>query len=381
MKIVFAGTIGRSGLGGQAWANLQYLLGMQALGHDVWYLEDCGDTSYVWNWGKKEWSYELDYPSAYVHACLAPFGFSERWIYRTDTDSRGLSLGEFKQICHEADLLIIRSVPLWVWHQEYDWPRRRAFLDADPGFTQANIANGDQGLAGGIARCERRFTIGAKIGKPGCSIPDIGGPWLPTRTPIALDQWPVMSGDGSHFTSVIRWQGISVFQEDTATSQSYGQRDREFPKYLALPVLTPQKFRIALLGAETGDLTKHGWEVERGEVVSQTLASYRAFIQQSHAEFAVPKHGYIRTQGGWFSDRSVCYLASGRPVLMGETGVSDDIPTGKGLVTFRDLSGAVTGVSQINADYQRHRHAARQLAESYFDATKVLPSMLEAAMN
>src|SRR5262245_46741252 len=144
MKIVFGGTIGRSGLGGQAWASLQYLLGLRALGHDVFYLEDCGDTTFVWDWEKEEWNYELDYPSAYVSACLTPFGFGDRWIYRTDAGSRGMPLGEFLEVCAAADLLILRAVPLWVWRAEYDRPRRRAFIDVDPGFTQIAIANGDK---------------------------------------------------------------------------------------------------------------------------------------------------------------------------------------------------------------------------------------------
>src|SRR5439155_15289871 len=136
MKIVFAGTIGRSGLGGQAWANLQYLLGLRALGHDVFYLEDCGQSSWVYNWDKDEWTVELEYPAACVRGFLRPFGFEERWIYRTSEASLGYSLERFQELCAAADLLIMRAVPLWVWRKEYDGPRRRIFIDVDPGFTQ-----------------------------------------------------------------------------------------------------------------------------------------------------------------------------------------------------------------------------------------------------
>jgi hypothetical protein len=99
MNLIVAGTIGRSGLGGQAWAVLQYLLGFRALGHDVIYLEDCGESSWVYNWDAQEWTTELDYPAEYVRACLEPFGFGERWIYRTNEGSRGLPLPEFVQRC------------------------------------------------------------------------------------------------------------------------------------------------------------------------------------------------------------------------------------------------------------------------------------------
>lgn len=378
LTIILAGTLGRSGLGGQAWAALQYLLGFRALGHEVYYLEDCGDTSYVWDWEKAEWNFELDYPAAYVQASLAPFGLADRWIYRTDTDARGLELSAFKELCRAADLLLMRAVPLWVWRPEYDGPRRRAFLDVDPGFTQISIANGDPGLAQGIARCERRFTLGQRMGRADCPVPLDGGPWRPTLPPVFLAEWPWIEGDAADFTSIIRWQG---FRDAQHCGAAYGQRDKEFPKFLELPQRTRQSLRLAMMGAQAETLTAHGWQVAPGEVISKTPASYRAFIQQSRAEFSVPKHGYVAMRGGWFSDRSVCYLASGRPVLMEDTGLADWLSVGEGLLTFEDLDGAVAGVERINADYARHRRAARRLAEDVFATEKVLPAFLEAAMS
>src|SRR5947208_3279805 len=131
MKIIFGGTIGRSGLGGQAWAALQYLLGFRELGHEVFYLEDCGWSSWVYDWEKGEWTTELGYPAEYVRQTLEPFGFHD-WLYRTNEGSVGTPLDKFEIFCREADLLLMRAVPLWVWRPEYDAPRRRAFLDVDP---------------------------------------------------------------------------------------------------------------------------------------------------------------------------------------------------------------------------------------------------------
>ncbi len=378
MKIILAGTIGRSGLGGQAWASLQYLIGLQELGHEVFYLEDCGDTTWVWDWEKAEWNYELDYPAAFVDRCLAPFGLGQRWIYRTNSGSKGLPLERFIELCSQADLLILRAVPLWTWRPEYDRPRRRAFIDVDPGFTQIAIANGDRGLAEGIQRCERRFTMGQRIGARDCAVPAAGGPWLKTLPPVALREWPVASGSATHFTSIVRWQG---FREASFQGASYGQRDKEFPKFLGLPEQTAQMFRIALMGTPTETLTRRGWEVAPGEVISRTPADYQRFIQESRAEFSVPKHGYVEMRGGWFSDRSVCYLASGRPVLIEDTGLSDWLPVGQGVVTFTDVPGAIAGVEAINADYPGQCGAARRLAEEVFASGKVLPPLLEAAMN
>ena len=375
MKIIFAGTIGHSGLGGQAWASLQYLLGFRALGHDVYYLEDCGDAT--WDWEKGDWDYGPDYPSAYVQDCLLPFGFGDRWIYRVNEETRGMPLEKFLDICASADLLLMRATPIWTWRPEYDRPRGRAFIDVDPGFTQIAIANGDKGLADGVARCETRFTIGQRLGSEDCSIPKSGGPWLKTLPPVFLPEWPVAQSQGVCFSSVIRWQGLRDAKYDGV---SYGQRDQEFPKFLELPRRTSQKFRLALMGTDPENLTRYGWEVSPGEVVSKTPVLYRQFIQQSRGEFSVPKHGYVAARSGWFSDRSVCYLASGRPVLMEDTGLRDWLTAGEGVIPFCDVESARAGVEQINSDYERHSRAARRLAEQVFSAERVLPHFLDVAI-
>jgi hypothetical protein len=378
MTIIFSGTIGRSGLGGQAWAGLQYLLGLRALGHDVFYLEDCGRSSWVYIWEKEDWTHELEYPASYVHACLAPFGFGNRWIYRDNYRSLGMSLDSFLEVCGRADLLIMRAAPFWNWRSEYELPRRRAFVDVDPGFTQISIANGDAGLAAGIAKCERRFTYAQRVGKPDCAIPSEGGPWRATRPPVFLDEWPVVPGSGTHFTSIIRWQG---FKEVTFNGVSYGQRDKEFPRYFELPNHTPQTFCIAQMGIRPETLRQHGWEVVPGEVISRTPDSYRQFIQGSRAEFSIPKQGYVAMRGGWFSDRSVCYLASGRPVLIEDTGLSDWLPIGDGLLTFTRPESALEAIDRVNSQYEHHRRVARGIAERFFDASEVLTDFVEAAIS
>jgi len=378
MKIIVAGTIGRSGLGGQVWACLQYLLGFRALGHDVYYLEDCGKSSWVYIWEKEDWTHELEYPAAYVNDCLAPFGFGDRWIYRDNYRSLGISLEKFHDLCADAGLLLLRAVPFWNWRKEYEWPSRRAFIDVDPGFTQITLANGDQGWVDGVARCERRFTYGQRLEASDCPIPDACGPWIKTLPPVFLPEWPFVASDADLFTSVMRWQG---FKEVNHNGVSYGQRDKEFEQFLDLPSLTRQKFRIAQMGIKPEVLSSRGWDAVPGEVISRTPDLYRDFIQQSRAEFSVPKNGYVKMRGGWFSDRSVCYLASGRPVLIEDTGLRDWLAVGEGVVTFANPTEAVTGIQSINAQYARHRTAARRLAAEVFCTDKVLASLLVESMN
>jgi len=377
MTILFAGAIGRLPVGGHAWVQMQYLAGLAALGHEVYYLEDCGPESWVYNWETQQMETTLDYPAGYVRDCLAPIGFGERWMYRAGRRSRGMPVEQLLEVCARADLLIIWAVPLGQWRPEYDRPRRRAFIDVDPGFTQISLANGDGELAGTTGRCEHLFTIAQRMGAPDCPIPDAGRRWHRTVSPVFLEEWPVAGGgDATHFTSVMQWRG---FRDVVFNGVPYGQKDREFPKFIDLPRRVRQPFRIALTGAAPENLTARGWDVVEGWAASRTPDSYRRFIQESRAEFGVAKHGYVLMRGGWFSDRTACYLACGRPALLEDTGLADWLPVGEGVVTFRDLDGAVRGVEAVNGDYERHRRGARRIAEEYFDTAKVLPKLLEIA--
>ncbi|HLM61798.1 MAG TPA: hypothetical protein VK308_13410 [Pyrinomonadaceae bacterium] len=379
MIIIFAGSIGRLPVGGHAWIDMQYLSGLKALGHDVYYFEDCGDESWVYNWDIEELTTELSYPADYVRDCLEPLGFKNRWIYRAGNQSEGMSIESFREICAQADLMIVRAVPLTIWRDEYLEVHRRCYIDADPGFNQISLINGNAKLAETLNQCERLFTIGQRIGAADCPIPDAGYNWLKTVAPVSLPDWRVAENeDASHFTSVMQWRG---FHDVVYKGLAYGQKDKEFPRFLKLPQLVSQPFRLALTGSSPENFTEYGWEVVPGWVASKTTGSYQSFIQESRAEFGVAKHGYVAMRGGWFSDRSVCYLASGRPVLVEDTGLRDWLPVGEGIVTFSDISEAVRGVESINAEYERHCHAAREIAEQYFAASLVLPLLIEEAMN
>lgn len=359
---------------------MQYLAGFRDLGHDIYYLEDCGaELRWVYNWDTEELVYELDYPAAFIHSCLEPLGLGDRWIYRAGDQSRGMPADDFRDACAAADLLVVRAMPMLDWRDEYNGPRRRAFIDVDPGFTQARLAEGDDVLMAGVSRCERHFTVGQRVGYPDCPIPTVGFNWQATRPPVALSCWPYAEGGNpTHFTTIMTWRG---FRDIEHKGVAYGQKDREFPKFIGLPRETSQPLQLALQGIDPKLLVDHGWEVVPSWVVSRTPWAYRQFIQESRAEFGVPKHGYSTTRSGWLSDRTVCYLASGRPALVGDTGIRDSVPTGSGLLTFNDVREAVAGIEAINSDYDGHRRAARGLAEEWFASDKVLPTFLDAALD
>jgi hypothetical protein len=378
MIIILAGSIGRFPVGGQAWCEMQYLLGLRDLGHQVFYLEECGEGSWVYNCETQQVTTDLDYPTAYVRECLEPIGFGGHWIYRAGSQSEGMEASAFRDVCSQADLLIVRGCTIPLWRSEYDLPRRRIFIDSDPGFIQFGIANGDVELANTVARCERLFTIGQRIGAADCPIPTLDKHWLKTVFPVALSHWPLADDRSANdFTTILQWRS---YKDLVYGGMRYGNKDKEFPKFLDLPLRTTQLFRIALTGGPADEISRYGWKVVEGWVASKTPSSYQTFIADSRAEFGIAKHGYVATRSGWFSDRSICYLASGRPILIQDTGIGDWLPVGEGVLTFRDMSEALQKVEAINADYERHRRAARQLAREYFAAERVLPPLLGAAM-
>jgi hypothetical protein len=375
MLIVLAGSIGRSVTGGQAWANLQYLLGLRALEHEVYYLEDSGQWSIVYDWEAGQPTWDADYPAGYIRDVLQCHGWGERWAYRTADESRGLSIAAVRELCAAADLLLIRGIPFLQWRPEYDLPKRRAFIDIDPGFTQIRLANNEPAFAETIAKCEDLFTFAQRIDRPDCKIPRVNRRWLPTLPPVFLDGWPFVSpGATANFTTIARWRGMKDVHYEGVV---YGQRDREFPKFLELPRRTGQPFLLALTGGGESECQQHGWEIVPGWMASKSPDDYRRFVQQSRAEFGVAKHCYVETRGGWFSDRSVCYLASGRPVVVQDTGLSDWLPTGAGVLAYRTLQDAVAQVQAVNSDYESHHMAARKIAQEYFDSAGVLQRLLQ----
>jgi hypothetical protein len=378
MIIIVAGAIGRFPVGGYAWHDLHYLVGLSLLGHDVYYLEECGEGSWVYNWQTEEVTTDLDYPTDYLCRCLQPFGLDGRWIYRAGERSLGMPLEDFLAVCAKADLLLLLGWTVDSWRPEYDRPRRRIYVDGDPGFTQFRAATGDARLRDMLSRCERHFTIGRRIGRPDCPIPTLGYGWLPTTVPVCLALWPVATVRAREFTTFIQWQS---YRDVEFGGVRYGNKNAEFSRFIGLPSCTRQSMRVALIGGKPADLAARGWKVDVGWRVTLTPPDYQCFIGRSRAEFSVAKHGYVASRGGFFSDRNACYLAAGRPVLAQDTGLADWLPVGEGVLTFDTAEQALSGIEAINADYRRHRRAARALAERVFATERVLPDLLERAMD
>jgi hypothetical protein len=370
MRILFAGIIARYPFGGVTWCSLMYLLGLRALGHDVFYIEDTGEC--VYDPVQNTRATEPTYGTNYINSALAPFGLGDRWSFvNYDGSYHGRTHDDVRRYAAACDLFINLSGGSWFWRDEYAAIPRKAFIDSDPGFTQLAIAKAEPWYVEFFRRFDRLFTFGANIGTPASAIPVGDFVWHKTWQPITVDDWTTAAAPRDRMTTVMTWQ-IESFADVG------GNKDQEFVKFIDLPSRTRQPFELAINGPQTL-LRRHGWDTVDAMQVSRTPDEYRGFIQGSKAEFGVAKHTYVANRTGWFSDRTECYLAAGRPALVQDTGWTAHLPSGEGLLAFGSIEEAVDGVARINADYSRHARRAGEIAREYFDARAVLPRLLETA--
>ncbi len=370
MRILFAGIIARYPFGGVTWCSLMYLLGLRALGHEVFYIEDTGEC--VYDPVQNTRATDPRYGTEYIHNALAPFGLGDRWSFvNYDGSYHGCSADHVRRYCADADLFLNLSGGAWFWRDEYARIPHKAFIDSDPAFTQLAIAKAEPWYVEFFRRFDRLFTFGANIGTGACDVPVGDFVWHKTWQPITIGDWTSDVAPGDRFTTVMTWQ-IESFTDVG------GNKDQEFVKFIDLPSRTGQPFELAVNGPERL-LRQHGWQTVEAMRVSRTPWDYRAFIQQSKAEFGVAKHTYVATRSGWFSDRTECYLAAGRPALVQDTGWTAHLPSGDGLLAFADPDEALAGIERINSDYPRHARRATEIAREHFDAARVLPALVAEA--
>src|SRR5262245_52429647 len=381
LRIVVLGYIVRGPLGGMVWSNLQYVSGLARLGHDVYFVEDSDDYPSCYDPIRDVNDTDPSYGLAFAARELERIGRGDRWAYWDAHTSRwlGPAAGRIVEVCATADLLLnlcgINPIRPWL----ADIPVR-VLVDEDPAFAQISYRT-ETGARQRALQHTVFFTFGENIGKRGCSIPDDGLPWRATRQPVVLDVLPVTAGPpAGKFTTVMQWES---YPGREYAGVRYGMKSDSFAPYPDLPARTGQVFELALRGARAPreDLRARGWIIRDSREPTADVPTYLRYIRDSKAEFSVAKHGYVVSRSGWFSERSVTYLTSGRPVLIEETGFSDWLPTGAGVVPFRSPAEAVAGVEAINGRYEFHCRTARAIAQEYFDSSKVLPRFVEAAMN
>jgi hypothetical protein len=350
--------------GGATWAALQWVLGLRRLGHNVIVAESVDDLASATWLGRIAREFGLDGDAALVR--------------RRDGATAGIQRDELLRRADGADLLLNLGGRL---EDEDVLARipRRAYVDLDPAFTQ--LWHEADGVDLGLDRHDRFVTLGWSLGSPECPLPTCNRAWIRTLPPVVLRHWPVARvTTEAALTTIGHWRSYGSI---THGGIHYGQKAHALRPLISLPSRTAMPLRPAL-GIHRGEradlsaLRRNGWQLLDPDAVAATPSAYREFVQGSWAEIGIAKLGYVASRCGWFSDRSACYLASGRPVVAQDTGFGAALPTGDGLLAFSDEDGAVAAIERLRGDYEHHRAAARRIAEDVLDSDIVLSRLLEA---
>ncbi|HVN83751.1 MAG TPA: hypothetical protein VMW17_02785 [Candidatus Binatia bacterium] len=379
-RIMIGGAIGHHPIGGSgnAWAFLQYILGFRALGFDTFYVEHLEAKS-CWD---DQWNVVpfVDSVNArYVAALAQRFGL-EGTVALLDEESSayvGLSHADVQRLARDADVFINMSGRFHV-REVLAAARRRMYLDMDPGFTQIWQEQYDVDM--NLRGHDVYVTVGPFLGTDKSPLPTGGVQWKHTLPPVVIEEWQTDVAAGSTYTTVADWRGYGAVEWQGVW---YGQKAQEFARLIDVPsrVNVPMEICLAIHPdeADRAMLTEHGWRLSEPRARAATPDAYREYIWQSRGEFSAAKHGYVAGRTGWFSDRSACYLAAGRPVILQDTGFSQYLPAGRGLLAFDDPDRAIDAIRMVEADYAAHAAAARAIAREHFDARRVLPHLLELA--
>ena len=380
LRIIVLGYFVRGPLGGMVWSNLQYVLGLTKVGHDVYFIEDSDEYASCYDPARETFDIDPTYGLQFAERAFEKVGLGERWAYYDAHALRwyGPCAGRIFDICSTADLLLnlCGMNPIRPWLSEIP---ARALIDEDPAFTQIrHLTDPD---ARRLASQHTAFlSFGKNIGQQRCSIPNDGFRWHSTHQPVVLDSLTVTPGRANgKFTTVMQWESYPPREHG---GLYYGLKADSFQPYVDMPAKTAANLELSVGGpsAPIAMLQAKGWELSNAVQVTRDPWTYQDYIENSKAEFSVAKHAYVVSHSGWFSERSVTYLASGRPVVIQDTGFSDWLETGSGIIAFTTPEQALSGIEEINCRYDFHCRAAREIAREYFDACKVLPRLIQGAM-
>ncbi len=383
MIAVVGGMIATFPVGGVFYDYVQYAVGLERLGFDVWYLEDT--TVYLYDLEARDYDYDLRWERGADHlervlSSVSP-NLGKRWHLR-GLDDRTLGVGreEMVEILADADIFLNVS-GICVLRDEYLVSPRKVFVDTDPGWNHfMRFPKADRERPAwdhGFRAHDHHFTYATRLGAPDCPLPDFGLRWHPTRPPVVPDLWETGVPPGPSWTTVLSWDNAPLPMVHEGVT--YGTKEREFVHVEELPGRVEVPLEIAAGGTDppVDRWRELGWSVVDSLDVSRTPQAYREYVTGSRGELSVAKNVYAATRCGWFSCRSICYMAAGRPVVLQDTGFSEWLPTGEGVLAFEDADGAAAALERVEQDYETHAAAARRIAREHFDAELVLGEMLD----
>jgi hypothetical protein len=387
MRVVVTGLVATYPVGGVAWDYLQYVEGFRRLGCDVFYLEDTGQWCY--DPGAATFIRDATAGARYLADAIATLSptLAVAWSVRgPDGVVHGQEADAVRRACTGADLFLNVSGASRL-RDDYRGARVLAFVDTDPGYSQARAVAVERGTvdpqmqdAVEIMRAhDVFFSLGEHLGAADCAIPSAGIRWRPTRQPILLDRWDVPPATGGAFTTVMSWRIDPP--SPIVDGRVYGGKDVEFERFLSLPSHTAARLEVAIAGAAPRErIEAAGWHVVDAHAVSRTMAAYRGYITGSRGELSIAKNAYVAPRSGWFSTRSAAYLAASRPVILQDTGFSAHLPLGPGLHAFTTIAEAVAALDAVGRDYAAAAAHAREVAVECFAAERVCERLLAEAL-
>jgi hypothetical protein len=384
LRIIVSGFLGLLPAGGVAWDYVQYPLGFKALGHDVFYIEDTG----LWPIYQTDQAEPGKANARYLERLMRSFDMADRWAYRDEATGTwyGLSEAKARHVQATADVYVNVSCAN-VLRDEYLGVPVRILLDSDPMFTQIQIdsniglTEGAGGLARDIPAYTHLFTFGENVGGPDCLVPTCGLNWIPTRQPILLEFWANEDSPAvPSATTVMNWTAAG---DIAYADRTWGQKRHEWPLIRELPSSYPDVRFCVAVGQTSGEAfpeiqaKESGWSVVDANSTVADWSDYRQFVLASSMEVSIAKQAYVAARTGWFSCRSACYLAAGRPVVVQDTGWTGIIQSEAGALGFETVEEATEAVGEVMGDWYRHSEAAKGVASDYFDSSKVLNALLE----
>ncbi len=377
-KIVVLGRICYNPFGGVVWQALHYLIGLRQLGFDPYYVE----WHNMWLADPVRASNNPEMPRIMIAEVMQRFGFADRWICRKVENEDvfgGISREELARIYSEAVAILNLTATNVIDEDQHQCPRR-IYLETDPGVPQIKLDRGDPATWKLVGAHTHHFTFAENLGNPDCGLPKPNLGYYPTRQPILVDLWDSsFDSHGRKFTTISKWQGHTRKDIEFRGEFYTWRKDLEFRKFLDLPSRSGRSIELALSKLNSQDqamLKENGWLVADALSVSTSLDGYQHYIQRSRGEFTVAKDQNVRLRSGWFSDRSACYLAAGKPVITQDTGFGNVLPTGQGLFAFLTMDDILAALDAIDSNYEKQCRAAREIAREYFDAKKVLRDLL-----
>jgi len=384
-RIVIMGFMGSMPIAGVIWQHIHYVVGLQRLGHDVYFIEDSARLPY--NPETFEVTDEFDYAAKVLSRLADEFDFKNRWAYcaryLAKNPTAGLPLKKIRQLYREADA-ILNVCGTQEFNNDLLVSDRILYVESDPGVEQIKIDKGVKSTMEYLRRHRALFTFGENVGTKSFPVPTHGFKWLATRQPVVTGFWKTRRSPASApvFTSVANWSTSGLKDISWRGERYLWSKSREFLRFVSAPAKAGETFELATNIKDSKTRTKfqrNGWRLRCPLQMSVDYWLYRDYIQRSKGEFTVAKDQYVRLNTGWFSDRSACYLAAGRPVITQETGFTKNYGGKAGLLSFRSVGEIVDAVEEVNRDYANHSRAAYDIAREFFEAEKVLKSILDRA--